>query len=506
MAATNHTDLIDKLQRAERTGTPLAAINTPDQPAMEQVIIQTFKDKVIFAWDIVRGLYGRTESACQKLAEIGGQDIQDATKLNPMKALDVAREAFDAGTMLIFHNSQRYLGDAGVVQALINLRDEYKAEQSMVVLIGTGITLPPELASDVMQWTEPLPDDDRLTQIVSEMVTVADEGKQFKKTPDAKAIRHAAVSLRGTSAFGAEQLTAMSLRADGIDVATLYTQAKALIEQTPGLTFEHGKETFDSIGGLGFAKEFGRRLFKGPKAPAVIVRVEELEKAMAGAKGDLSGTSGDALQVLLSQMEDNDWSGMLAYGVPGAGKSLMAKAMANTHGAKGIVFDINSCKGSLVGASEKNIREAMHVIHTLGGDRVFFVASCNAMDTLPAALQRRFRRGVWFFDLPDKTERQTIWAINRKKYGINSDDPTPDEDDLSGADIRNICEAAYELACPLTEARRYVVPLKVQSPQDIQAARAMAKSRFTDASKGGVYGTAAALPAAKGPRKMQVTG
>ena len=185
MAAQNHTDLIQKLQRAEQTGTPLAAINTPDQPAMEQVIIQTFKDKVIFAWDIVRGLYGRTESACQKLAEIGGQDIQDATKLNPMKALDVAREAFDAGTMLIFHNSQRYLGDAGVVQALINLRDEYKAEQSMVVLIGTGITLPPELASDVMQWTEPLPDDDRLTQIVSEMVTVADEGKQFKKTPDA---------------------------------------------------------------------------------------------------------------------------------------------------------------------------------------------------------------------------------------------------------------------------------------------------------------------------------
>jgi hypothetical protein len=235
------------------------------------------------------------------------------------------------------------------------------------VLLGLGIVLPAEMATDIVQWTEPLPNDSQLLAIVSEQVESVHAEGQFAVKPTEDQVKKAATALRGCSAFGAEQLAAMSLRKDGIDVDTLHTQARAIIEQTPGLTFERGKETFADIGGLDFAKEFGRRMFGGPKAPAVIVRVEELEKAMSGSKGDLSGTSGDALQVLLSSMEDNDWSGMLAYGCPGAGKSLFAKSLANTYGAKAISFDINSCKGSLVGQSEQQIRRAMDVIRTIGG-------------------------------------------------------------------------------------------------------------------------------------------
>ena len=94
---------------------------------------------------------------------------------------------------------------------------------------------------------------------------------------------------------------------------------------------------------------------------------------------------------------------------------------------------------------------------------------------------------MWFFDIPDETERARIWQINRKRYGIDRDDPTPDEADLTGADVRNICEQAHMLACSLSEARRYVVPLKTQSPAAIEEARKMATGRFTDASRGGVY-------------------
>lgn len=501
VTTSKELDLVPKIQAAQRAGVPIAAVNTFDQPATCSLLAKALNGKrPVLAWDFVRGVYGKNEDGVSELARLGGDTVQQETALNPLKVLDIARQ-LKAGSVLFYLNANRYLADGAVCQALMNLRDEFKADQSMVVLLGLGITLPPEIATDVVQWTEPLPDDDKLLEIVTEQVDSASE--QFSKKPSKDHVSKAAQALRGCSAFGAEQLAAMSLRKDGIDMDTLHTQAKAIIEQTPGLTFERGKETFEDIGGLDFAKEFGRRMFSGPKAPAVIVRVEELEKAMAGSKGDLSGTSGDALQVLLSSMEDNGWSGLLAYGTPGAGKSLFAKSLANTYGAKAVTFDINSCKGSLVGQSEQQIRRAMQVIHTIGGANVFFVASCNAMDTLPAALQRRFRSGVWFFDTPSAKERLDIWNLNLKKFGI-TDENIPDEDDLTGADIRNIVEQAYTLNCSLAEARRYVVPLKVQAPADIEAGRKMAKGRFLDAAHGGVYGAAQSAPKQATGRKVQV--
>jgi len=479
-------NIIERLKAARRVSTPIVAIATPDQPALGDRISRGLGDKkvAVYAWDFVRGLYAKNEAAMDWIAKLGDDLL--ATPGNPQGALALClnRKMPPLGILLL-ENAHRYLQDAGVMQAVMNLRDDFKSDERMVVLLGIHMTLPAEISSDVVQWTEELPDDDRLVEIVAEQVANADG--QMTKKPDGKTIKSAAVALRGTSAFGAEQLAAMALRKDGIDIDTLHTQARALIEQTPGLTFERGRETFTDIGGLEFAKTFGKRIFAGPRSPAVVIRVEELDKSMAGARGDLSGTSGDALQVLLSEMEDNNWSGLLAYGAPGAGKSIFAKSLANTHGAKAIRFDLNACKGSLVGQSEKQIRQAMQVIRTIGGDRVFFVASCNRMDSLPPELQRRFRCGVWFFDIPDNEERERIWEINRKRFSVDADDATPDEVDLTGADIRNICEQAYTLGCTLAEARRYVVPLKVQSPSDIEAARQMAKGRFTDASRGGVY-------------------
>jgi hypothetical protein len=495
----NHDELLRRLDRARRAGTPLVAINTPDQPATATAIAKWLSeqepaDDPIFTWDFVRGGQAANTAAAKDGGVLGNSEE------NPIAVLRQAI-AMPHRAMLLYYNAQRFVQDAGVCQGLMNLRDEFKASDRMVILLGTGINLPGEIASDVIVLSEPLPDDARLLHIVSAQVNNA--GEQFTKKPTPDMMKRAATALRGTSAFGAEQLSAMSLRADGIDIETLSIQAKALIEQTPGLTFERGKETFKDIGGLDFIKEFGTRMFKGPKAPAVVVRVEELEKAMAGARGDLSGTSGDALQVLLSELEDNNWTGLLAYGVPGAGKSLFAKALANTFQAKAIRFDINACKGSLVGQSERQIRQAMQVIRTIGGDRVFFIGSCNRLESIPPELQRRFRAGTWFFDLPEAAERQAIWDINRKRFSIPPEEKQEDEVDLSGADIRNICENAYVLQSSLTEARKYVVPIKQQSKGEIEASRALAAGRFTDAARGGVYDRSRQAKASE--RKVKVS-
>jgi SpoVK/Ycf46/Vps4 family AAA+-type ATPase len=406
--------------------------------------------------------------------------------LNPVAALTlVGRLA--AKTIILVHNAHRFLTDVSVVQAVANLRDCFKGDHRTLVLLGPSVELPVELSGDVVQFDSPYPEEAELREIVGSQLRGAESQLAFTVTE--QMIERAAESLRGTAPFAAEQLTALAIRKERFDSELLDTQARKVIEATEGLTFEVGDEKFADIGGLDFAKQFAGQYFSGPRRPAVVVRIEELEKAMTGTKGgDLSGASDDALQVLLSAMEDYNWSGMLAYGPPGCTKSLYAKAVANEFGAKGLRFDVNACKGSLQGESERKIRQAVKVIESLGGARVFFVASVNKLDTLPPELQRRFRAGVWFFDLPTDEERQDIWRINCDRYGIDlSEAAEADESDLTGADIRNICDMAAALQCTLAEARRYVVPLKTQSPADIAAARDRANGKYISAAYGGVY-------------------
>jgi len=481
---TDTNPLVRTIKAGRKVSVPIFAITTPDQAAVERLIRREINgDAPQFGWDIVRGLSPRRKAD----ATLIEPRVSEETKHDPVAFLK-ACDDLPANSLVFMHSASRFLQDTEVTQALLNLRDEFKVDRRTLILLGPSLRLPEELVGSVVEIDDPLPDDIQLAAIVREQLESVPEGQlEFEPTDDL--IRATASELKGTMAFGAEQCSAMALRKSGFDQEFLNTSARKLIEQTKGLTFETGRETFDDIGGLDFAKRFATQLADGPEKPIVIVRVEELEKAMAGSTGgDLSGTSSDALQVFLSEMEDNDWSGMLAFGPAGAGKSLYAKAFANSTQAKALRFDVNATKGSLVGESEAAIRAAMKTLRTIGGRRVFFIASVNRLESLPPELQRRFRCGVWFFDLPNKRQRETIWQINRERYGLPAGASTKnDAEDLTGADIRNLCEMAHRLGCSVAEARDYVVPLKVQSPRSIQDCRQQATGRFIDATEGGVY-------------------
>lgn len=478
--------LVEKLCAARKCSVPLVAISTPDPATTMQEIADGISedDKPIpkICWDIVKGFSEVNKTGKAML----DTRMNDPCEGDPVSALKVLLKNTDEESLIFFMQANRYLDSPSVMQAAWNLRDQFKKNRRMLVMLGPSFAFPEELASDVISFDEPYPGDEELKGITQQVFKNA-HGLEFK--PDNELLSDIAASVKGCSAFVAEQLVAMSLRKKEVDMEQLDAQARKVIEQTPGLSFEPGKETFNDVGGLGWAKKFGTRMFAGPAKPRVIVRVEELEKAMAGSTGgDLSGTSSDALQVLLSSLEDNDWNGMLAFGAPGSGKSLFAKSLANSHGAKAIRFDINACKASLVGESGKRIRQAMKVLKTLGGSQVFFIASVNKLDTIPPELQRRFRAGTWFFDIPSDQELESIWEINTKRYDLaTSKQYRPKESMLTGADVRNICEMAYNLDCTLKEAMGYVVPLKTQSPRSITAARETAEGQFISANHGGVY-------------------
>jgi hypothetical protein len=503
--------IVEQYQAARMGGVPLLAIETLDSEALVQRLLDAAVPAV--GWDYCSGMRPLNKGGEPLVAQIVVEDPEmgrsDPTVGNPAAAIAAANAMNlhgEDGHVVFLSMAHRFFEDVGFVQGLRNVRDPYKADGRTIVLMGETMRLPLELRGHVVVLDEPLPDDQQLLDIATEIYS--DRAAEMTSVVTASDLAKVAETLRGTFTFSAETLAAMALRVDGFDQQTLELASRRQIEETLGLSVDKGGETFDDIGGLSQVKRMGRLRFEGKRRPRLVVRIEELEKAMAGAKGDLSGTSTDILQVLLSEMEDNDWSGLLAFGVAGGGKSYFAKSLANTFSVLPMRLDVNACKGSLVGQSEQNIRAAMKVIKAIGGDRAFFVASMNRMD-IPPELKRRFRAGVWYFDTPDDEERAAIWAIQFAKYGLDGADwREVDEPDMTGADIRNICEYASDTGLSLRETMDFIVLMKHADPASIRDCRAQADGKYSSASKPGRYqqSRAEAIIANSKPRRRTRVG
>jgi len=146
--------------------------------------------------------------------------------------------------------------------------------------------------------------------------------------------------------------------------------------------------------------------------------------------------------------------GILLLGFPGCGKSLTAVHTARTWNYPLLRFDIGRAFGSLVGESERNMRQALKVAEAIspcilwideiekglsgiessgqtdGGTSarvlgtfltwmqektapVFVLATCNDIDRMPPELTRKGRFDETFFvDLPNSASREAIFGIH----------------------------------------------------------------------------------------------
>lgn len=478
---------------ARKFGVPIIGIETPDmQATIENCAgaITNGKTPPIFCWDIVIGLRPFNKEADAVLSRVyqGTPNylvqVQEAT-INPVEMCQylIKLEKYSCVFMM---NAQAHYEGPACSQAIWNLRDKFKTTNRTLVLLGPTLRMPAELERDVLVFDEPLPDDEMLGAIADKLYAVTGNTKTFPKVMRENTVKAA----RGLSAFGAEQAMALSLSREGIDTEVLWEHKRKMVEQTKGLRVYQGGETFDDIGGIDQIKEFGKLLFNGKEQPAAIIWIDEIEKAMAGSSGsvsDSSGTSQDQLGQLLTEMQNNEWSGMILPGPPGCAKSLFAKALGTTHGVPCIQLDLGAMKGSLVGQSEQQIRQAMKVIKAVAGKNAYWVATCNRMADLPPELRRRFTDGVWFFDLPSEEEREKIWDINRTRYQIREADLQPLDQDYTGADIRNVCAIAYRLKVSLKKAATYITPVMKSDPQSVEKLRRLAHKSFLCASREGLY-------------------
>jgi hypothetical protein len=491
---------------ARKVSTPLIAVETSDQPATIADVVRSFGGNgdapPAICWDCVRGMVGENEAGRDALIEV----VPPPDPLMPPgvnvtaqvgTALIVASR-LPKRSIVFFQNAHRFLESVAVSQSLLILRDEFKANRRTVVLLGPSFTFPEEIGRDVLVLQEELPDGEKIGEIVDSIHAAAKEGEGGDGIEDLDPVtrRQAVEALTGLPAFGAENTVAMALaKGGGLDLDDLWSRKRDQINATNGLTFERSSETAEDVGGLENLVDYWKRKVVGQKPVRLVVFIDEIEKMMGGAGAGANDTSGgnvstDQTGVILKNMEDNGWPGLLIVGPAGGGKSLFAKVASNLARVPRIALDLGAAKGGIVGQSEARIREAMKILRAIGGDGCFFIATCNRLESISPEMRRRFRKGIWMVDVPTEAARAKIWKIQLKAFGIEfrekevADLP---EIDFTGADIRNICENSFDLGISLADALKYVTPIAVSDPESIERLRKVAHGKFINAEKSGVY-------------------
>lgn len=486
----NDATLVARVLKARRVSVPILSITTADPGETIAAITKAANPAPVIAWDIVRGFLGHNESGIVAVKSLIGE--LDPTKSDPQLAIELALR-LPEGAVLFVHLAPEWLKFPGFVQAVWNLRDQYKGNHRLLVLLGVQLTLPAALTNDVISFDEPLPAPEELAAIVEELHTAAEMPLDLAREFDVAIREHATEALTGLSAFQAEQVAALCLTKAGLDLDALWERKRRTIEQTPGLKVWRGGERFDSIGGVEVVKDFTRRIVTGNARPNAIVFIDEIEKMLAGSAGDTSGVSQDQLGQILSYMQDQNASGMIFIGPPGAAKSAVAKAAGNEAGIPTIQLDLGGAKGSLVGESEEKLRQALKVISAVSNGRSLWIATCNRIGSLPPELRRRFTCGTFFFDLPSIGERWEIWRLYQEQYrsrgvpGISKEESGLVELPWTGAEIRQCFDLAWRLGCTLTEASAFIVPVAIAAADAIEQLRQQADGRFLSASYGGPY-------------------
>ena len=475
-------NVYQQLVKAYRVGCPLVSIESVDPVATNRGIVEAVKaiaDTVnVIAWDCVRGWYthsGETDSGSLKdPTGYAGNPLElliDAAKLDPSLRI-----------VIIVHNAHQFLDQFTVVQAISNLRDTFKATRKMLVLLTDGTPMPAELQHDVIAMVEPLPDREQLSGVIAGVCTDAGipASDDFKKAAGNAAL--------GVTEFAAENLAAMSIEKKTISLHGLWESKRKKINETPALQVVSGGAGMDKIGGIPQFKKFIKQVLAGKGGINAIVFIDEIEKALGGAAGDTSGTSQDQVGTLLSWMQDHEATGCILVGPPGVVKSEAAKSAGHDFDIPTIQLDLGAAKGSLVGESERKIRQALKVVNAVSGGKTLWVATCNSLAALPPELKRRFKLGTWFFDLPTLEERKVIWAIYQAKYDLKPAQVSGlFKEEWTGAEIKQCCELAWQLSIEPKEAAEYVVPVSKQGAEMIERLRAGAENRLLSASAPGTY-------------------
>lgn len=120
--------LVAQFRAARRVSVPLVAVTTPDPAATVQLLSESLRSDIPrLGWDVVNGVTAlNAEGAPGRGKIVAGQ--RDPTIGNPAELFKLA-VGVSPGTVLFVHMAHRWVTNPQVIQALWNLRDEFKRDR-----------------------------------------------------------------------------------------------------------------------------------------------------------------------------------------------------------------------------------------------------------------------------------------------------------------------------------------------------------------------------------------
>jgi SpoVK/Ycf46/Vps4 family AAA+-type ATPase len=363
-----------------------------------------------------------------------------------------------------------------IIQEILNYLPALKTNKIMLCVVSPVLKLPVELQRIFTVLEFSLPNREDLKTILDRTA----QGNSIE-IEDETPILEAASGLTWEETENALTLSIVKCR--NFNPKYIMEQKAQMIKKSAALKMANFKETFKDIGGLDNLKNW-------------------------------------LLNRFINRIEGLPWRGVLLLGVPGTGKSSLAKALANEVGRACVEMSMSSMFGSLVGESEATMRQALEVMDAMepliafvdevekglagvgsshegdsgttkrvGGEflkwlqdhesDVFVIATCNDLSNLPTEYTRAGRwDGIFFIDLPQPSERKAILDMYVQKFlkrELTKEDKVPNLEGFTGAEIRQlVIEAAY-CGGDLMEAEKFVIPLSKSAPDRIKKLRDDAK-------------------------------
>jgi hypothetical protein len=430
---------------------------------------------------------------------------------DPVQAL-ANLESMTIEAVFVLKDFHRHMDNPVVVRRLRDVGQKFSANRRTLILTAPSIEMPPELASLVEFLDLPLPDRDRLREIIRETYTRLAGTHTLKLQLDANGVDAMAANLRGLTEEAAERAISQTIVArlalSPLCVTDVLDAKKALLKRSEMLEFIDSTDNMSSVGGLDNLKGWLQQ--------------------RRGAWDD------GAIKFGLDPPK-----GVIILGVQGCGKSLCARAVAGEWKLPLVKFDTAAVYDKFIGETEKRIQKVFRVAEGLapcvlwidelekvfagsGPDSasadagvssrllasflswmqerkpaVFVAATCNNVTVLPPELIRKGRFDELFFvDLPSPAERKQIFSIQLAKRKRNPADYDLDQiaeaaQGFSGAEIESSVQTALYAAFAnkhdltaedLLTALKTTVPLSVTRAEEIAKLRAWAKERAVWAS------------------------
>ena len=479
---------------------PLIYLVTSEEERAEEAISKiaqlNTQHRRVFVWTVTHGMI-----------ELGQpRQTSQHNTVSPEAAIEWVVRQREAG-IYIFKDLHPFITSAPVNRWLRDAIASFKGTEKIIILMSPLQEVPIELEKDVVVLDFPLPDMGELDTVLSQHL-----GKNQNRrttTEVREKLLKAALGLTKDEAekvYRKAHVKANKFTEDEVEI--VLSEKKQLIRRNGILEYIEEDETINAVGGL-----------------------EELKRWL---KQRSNAFTERARGYGLPQPK-----GMLILGVPGCGKSLIAKTTSRLWSLPLLRLDMGRVyDGSMVGRSEANLRNALKTAESIspailfideldkafaggtgsadsdGGTSsrifgsfltwmqektspVFVMATANRIERLPGEFLRKGRFDeIFFVDLPNSEERQDIFNIHltKRRSDISRFDLeqlAKVSDGFSGAEIEQALIAAmYEAFAQDREftqldiiaAIKATLPLSRTMTEQVTALRDWARQRARPAS------------------------